>query len=328
MNGAVLVTGGAGYIGSHAVAHLIKAGEKVVILDNLSRGYRSLIHPMAIFVEGDTRNTKLAEKIMREHKIASILHFAAFTSVAESVISPEVYYDNNFGGTVSLLEAAKDSGVRRFVFSLTAAVYSDPGQAKVLETSQTRPPTAYGQSKLMSEEVIRDVSAAHGMDFVLFRYFNVAGASLSGEYGQFGDNHGALVKRAALAAVGKVPRLEIFGTDYSTVDGTAVRDYIHVEDLADLHVRALGYLQKGGASDLFNCGYSSGFSVRQVINAMKGVSGVDFEVVESPRRPGDLAQVVAETGKLQAAFQWKPQHQDLEFICRSAYLWEKRQLQG
>lgn len=325
MSSKVLVTGGAGYIGSHAVDLLIQNQYSVTILDNFSTGHRHLVHQKAKLVEGDTRDTDLAHRILKENQIDSVIHFAAFTSVAESMAKPELYYDNNFGGTLSLLKATQGTAVKNFVFSSTAAVYKDPGKEPVTEQSETDPLTPYGKSKLMSEKAIVDFSSASGLSAMILRYFNVAGASVSGKWGQIGDEHTVLVKRAALAAVGKIPQLEIFGTDYPTPDGTAIRDYIHVEDLVDLHLEALKHLAGANRSRVINCGYGHGYSVRQVIETMKRVSGSDFRVVEKQRRPGDLAQVTANTGLLNREFAWRPKRNSLELICKTAYNWEVSQ---
>lgn len=322
MSQKVLVTGGAGYIGSHAVDLFLQAGHQVWILDNFSTGYRQLVHPSSKLVEGDTRDTALVHQVLKENQIDAVIHFAAFTSVAESMTKPEIYYDNNFGGTLSLLKAIEKTLVKTLVFSSTAAVYADPGQKPVTEASEMNPVTPYGKSKLMSEKAIEDFCKVNGMSAVILRYFNVAGASLSGRWGQVGDEHTSLIKRAALAASGKIGHLEVFGTDYATPDGTAIRDYIHVQDLADLHVEAMTIAKKQGDVQIVNCGYGHGFSVRQVIETMKRVSGVDFKVVEKPRRPGDLGQVISDVQKLRALTSWRPQNDDLEHICRTAYQWE------
>lgn len=331
----ILVTGGAGYIGSHTVDQLIQAGSQVWILDNFSTGHKKLVHPQAQLIEGDTRDTDLVHDQLLKNDIDSIIHFAAFTSVAESVANPEKYYDNNFGGTISLLKALERTSVDSFVFSSTAAVYADPGAQAVDESSLTNPGTPYGKSKLMSEQAIQDYSTAvanfssqtsssfeRNFNSIILRYFNVAGASASGQWGQIGNEHTVLVKRAALAAVGKIPRLEIFGTDYPTLDGTAIRDFIHVEDLANIHLSALKHMKLKRQSVLLNCGYGHGYSVRQVIETMKRVSGRDFPVVELARRRGDLAQVIANSDRLKEQFDWCPQMDDLELICRSAFEWE------
>lgn len=322
----VLVTGGAGYIGSHATASLIESGYQVVILDNLSRGFKNLIHPKANFVEGDVRDTELVARVIREYQVRGIIHFAAFIKVDESLQLPDLYYDNNFGGTLSVLSACVKEKVPHFVFSSTAAVYKDPGKELVTEQSATGPVTPYGASKLMSEEAIQDISVSSGLRYMVLRYFNVAGASASLERGQYGKNASALIKRVAQVASGQIPFLSIFGNDYPTKDGTAVRDFIHVEDLADLHVEALKALEKGASSEIVNCGYGHGFSVRDVIQTMKKLSGNDFQIREEARRPGDLAQVVASNEKIKKLFKWQPRRDNLELICRSAYEWELKTL--
>lgn len=319
----VLVTGGAGYIGSHTVDRLINQGHQVTVIDDLSTGFKRLLHPQAQFAQGNVKDFEFVKSVIQKNSIEAVIHFAAFTSVAESVEKPEKYYDNNFGGTLNLLAAIKDTAsVKYFIFSSTAAVYSDPGNKMVTEDSPIDPPTAYGRSKWMSEQALQDFAQSSNLKFMILRYFNVAGSSASGKWGQIGDEHTVLVKRAALAAVGKIAELQIFGTDYPTEDGTAVRDFIHIEDLADLHVVALDKLATGCESTILNCGYGRGFSVKQVIEAMERVSGRDFKVVEKPRRAGDLASVIADNTKLLKMLNWKPKHNDLEEICRSAYSWE------
>lgn len=322
----VLVTGGAGYIGSHAVDSLIQHGHQVVIVDNLLRGHRHLVHPQAKLIEADVRETEKMARVFQEEKIEAILHFAAFTGVSESLEKPAMYYSNNVGGTISLLKACESYPVPYFIFSSTAAVYQDPGFELVTEQSKVGPVTPYGQTKLMSEKIIQDSAANLGMKYMLLRYFNVAGASESNRWGQEGLDATALVKRAALVAAGRLKSFSIFGTDYPTADGTAVRDFIHVEDLADLHVEALSHLVKGGTTEILNCGYGHGFSVRQVVQTMKTVSGQNFSVLEEGRRPGDLPQVVASNAKVQKLFNWKPKRDDLQLICRTAYNWETRDL--
>jgi UDP-glucose 4-epimerase len=322
----VLVTGGAGYIGSHAVESLIQSGHSVVIVDNLSRGHRHLVHPQAQLIEADVRETEKMASIYRNEKVEAILHFAAFTGVSESLEKPAMYYSNNLGGTISLLKACEAYQVPYFIFSSTAAVYQDPGMELVTEQSKIKPVTPYGETKLMSEKIIQDSASSLGTKYMLLRYFNVAGASVSNRWGQEGLDATALIKRAALVAAGHLKSFSIFGTDYPTADGTAVRDFIHIEDLADLHVEALNHLSQGGHSDILNCGYGHGFSVRQVVQTMKSVSGQDFPVFEEGRRPGDLPQVVASNQKIKTLFNWTPKRDDLQLICRTAYNWEKRNL--
>ena len=319
----ILVTGGAGYIGSHTSAQLLAKGHSVFIIDNLSTGYERLIPKNAKFIQGNVCDVDQVAKVISENSIEAIIHFAAFTSVAESVQNPEKYYENNFGGTMGVLGAIKKTNtVKNLIFSSTAAVYADPGSTPVSEKSAVNPVTAYGKSKWMSENAIQDYCASSDLKATILRYFNVAGASQSCQYGQIGDEHTVLVKRAALAAVGKIPEMQIFGTDYPTPDGTAIRDYIHVEDLAELHVMALNNLSSG----ILNCGYGRGFSVRQVLEMMKKVSGRDFKTVEKSQRPGDLASVVADNRELLKILDWKPRFNDLEKICQSAYDWEVKEL--
>jgi UDP-glucose 4-epimerase len=322
----VLVTGGAGYIGSHAVDSFIQAGHTVVIVDNFSTGSRDLVHPKAKLIEADIRETGKMSRIYEDEKIEAIVHFAAFTGVNESLKNPELYYLNNLGGTISLLAACQKHRISYFIFSSTAALYQDPGLEPVTENSPTGPVTPYGQTKLMSEKVIRDSAESLGIRFMLLRYFNVAGASESNRWGQPGEDATVLIKRAALVASGKLGSFSIFGTDYPTIDGTAVRDFIHVDDLADLHVEALRYLSQGGQSEIVNCGYGHGFSVKQVIETMQKVSGKSFPVLTEGRRAGDLPQVVASNEKAKRLFQWTPKRDNLQLICQTAYNWEMRHL--
>jgi UDP-glucose 4-epimerase len=272
----ILVTGGAGYIGSHAVDSLQTAGHQVVVLDDFSTGHESLLPKAVKVFRGQTQNTKLVHEILKNQNIEAIIHFAAFTNVAESISEPLKYYHNNFTGTVNLLNAIKGTNVKHFVFSSTAAVYKDPGFELVNESSMTDPVSAYGRSKLMSEKVISDSAKSLGLKYVVLRYFNVAGASLDNSRGQFGTQSLSLIKRAAMAASEKIEGIQVFGKDYPTKDGTGVRDFIHVQDLADVHAMAVNYLENGGESELFNCGYGHGYSVFEVIDAMKSVSGSDF----------------------------------------------------
>jgi UDP-glucose 4-epimerase len=323
----ILVTGGAGYIGSHAVEQLVEKGHQVTVLDNFSTGHRTLLNPNAKLVEGAIQDIDLVHRTLKSEKTDAIIHFAAFTSVAESMANPEKFYTNNFGGTLSLLEAAKDSSLKYFIFSSTAAVYSDPGSKKVTEESNIDPVSPYGKSKWMSEQALIDSARKLNLHYGILRYFNVAGASPHGKIGQFGDSPGALVKSAALAAVGKIPQLSINGTDYPTKDGTAERDYIHVSDLAELHLLALEALTRE-PSLILNCGYGHGFSVREVIQTMQKVSQTEFKVTIGPRRPGDLVSVVADTAKLNRQLKWKPRYDDLELICKTAFEWEVRCLRA
>ncbi len=320
----ILVTGGAGYIGSITAEKLSRLGHKIFVIDDLSKGIERFIPREASFFKLKVHETQEIKKILRNYEIDSIVHFAAHLDVAESMSFPLKYYANNFNGTLALLAAMEDSPVKKMVFSSTAAVYKDSGQVHVHELSPVDPLSPYGNSKLMSERVIAQMAEKFGFKFCVLRYFNVAGASADLERGQLGTNATALFKRAALAAVGKIPEIKIFGTDYPTLDGTGVRDYIHVEDLAELHVESLNYLEGGGRSDIFNCGYGMGFSVKQVLEAVESVSGREISKIMSPRRPGDLAQVVASNKKIKEIFQWNPKFNDLKMIAQSAYLWEQK----
>jgi UDP-glucose 4-epimerase len=324
----ILVTGGAGYIGSITAQKLCDQGHQVSVVDDLSKGHRQFVPSAAKFHHGKVHDIATVSEIIKQEKIDSVIHFAAHLDVAESMSEPLKYYENNFNGTISLLEAIEKnkSQVKHFIFSSTAAVYKDPGKSTVTENSPTDPLSPYGRSKLLSEQVIAECALSLGYQFVHLRYFNVAGASLDLSRGQLGQTGTALFKRAALAATDHLEALEIYGQDYPTMDGTGVRDYIHVEDLTDLHIEALKYLQKGGASEVFNCGYGKGFSVRQVISSLEKASGKKLKVIEKPRRPGDLAQVVASNQKVVKAFQWTPKHHDLDKIAESAYQWELKSL--
>lgn len=320
----VLVTGGAGYIGSHAVSVLVEKGHEVTILDNFSTGHRTLVHPKSQVIEGDVRDEERVLHSLRQNQIEAVLHFAALTSVEESIQKPEKYYDNNFTGTVRLLKACESAGVKKMIFSSTAAVYAASGMEPVNEQSKLDPGTPYGKSKLMAEQALQDLASAGRLQYVILRYFNVGGASRSNRLGLIGDDHPSLVKRAALAAVGKIKELPIYGVDYPTKDGTAIRDFIYVEDLVEIHVQALDALLSGAPSDVFNCGYGTGFSVRQVTETMKRISQKDFCVRELPRRAGDLACVIAENSKLVRTFGLKSEAGKLDLICQTAFDWEKK----
>ncbi len=317
----VMVTGGAGYIGSHVVKILCDIGLQVVVFDNLSTGDTLLLDTRAEFVAGDLKKPAELESVFAKNKIGSVIHLAALTSVAESVRLPEKYEENNVRGTENLLKYCQKYLVKNFVFSSTAAVYADPGKEPVSEKSVVAPTTPYGQGKLRMEKAIQELSANGNMRSFILRYFNVSGACPDLSIGPMGVRTD-LVKLASEVAVGIRSGIEITGIDYPTVDGTGVRDYIHVQDIAELHLSALSYLQAGGISELANCGYGHGYSVRQVIREMKQVSGRDFRVTETGRRPGDLAEVIADSRKIQKIFSWTPKYNDLNFICQTAYDWE------
>ena len=323
--GKVLVTGGAGYIGSHVVRQLGEAGEDVVVLDNLSTGFRSAITSGTLVV-GDTGDRALVRRLLAEHRVSTILHFAAHIIVPESVANPLKYYGNNTCGTRNLLECAVEAGTRHFIFSSTAAVYGIPPGGLASEDSPTVPINPYGTSKLMSEWMLRDASDAHGFGYVALRYFNVAGADPGGRIGQSTRQATLLTKVACEAAVGKRSHVSIFGTDYATPDGTGIRDYIHVEDLATAHLDALSYLRQGGRSTILNCGYGHGYSVREVITAVDRANGRPRARHEEPRRAGDPPVLVAAADRIREVLGWQPQHDDLDFIVQTALRWE-RQLQ-
>jgi len=319
----ILVTGGAGYIGSHMVHALVDAGEPVVVLDNLSTGFRFLIPATVPFVAGSTGDRDLVSKTIRNHGVTAIIHFAASIVVPESVADPLAYYRNNTMNTCSLLDVAKDAGVRQVIFSSTAAVYGNPQHVPVREDATTAPISPYGSSKLMSEIMLHDAGKAYGLRFVVLRYFNVAGADPKQRTGQSTPAATHLIKVACEAALGKRPKLEVFGTDYPTPDGTCIRDYIHVNDLVRAHSAALRYLRGGGASATFNCGYGRGASVLEVINSVKRVSGRNFPVEIRARRAGDPAALVADVGRIRATLDWRPQFDDLDTIVTHALAWEQ-----
>lgn len=321
---SVLVTGGAGYIGSHMVLELVDAGEKVVVIDNLSTGFRWAVAPGATLVVGDIADTALVKKTIEVHGVTAIIHFAGSIVVPESVANPLYYYLNNTANSRGLIQCAVETGVQQFIFSSTAAVYGNPQENPVTETATPAPMSPYGSSKLMTEIMLADTANAHDFRYVALRYFNVAGADPKGRSGQSTPKATHLIKVACETALGKRLMMEVFGTDYPTHDGTCIRDYIHVKDLARAHMSALGYLHKGGASNIFNCGYSKGFSVHEVIAAVKRASGNDFKVKLSPRRAGDPVAIVAASAKIRSELGWVPEHDDLQTIVAQALAWEKR----
>jgi len=320
---AILVTGGAGYIGSHMVYALVEAGERVVVLDNLSTGFEWAVAPGVPLVVGDTGDQRLVESVLREHDIDAIIHFAAAVVVPDSVRDPLAYYRNNTANSRTLIECAVNCGVRHFIFSSTAAVYGNPLEIPVREDAATLPVSPYGWSKLMTEIMLRDAGAAHDLKHVILRYFNVAGADPQCRTGQSTNGATHLIKVAVEAALGLRPQLMIFGTDYPTADGTGIRDYIHVSDLVLAHCDALRSLRAGAASLTLNCGYGRGFSVREVVEAVKQVSGVDFAVETAPRRPGDPARIVADPTQIRNTLQWRPRYDDLPTIVGHALAWER-----
>jgi UDP-glucose 4-epimerase len=320
----VLITGGAGYIGSHMVHELVDAGEPVVVLDNLSTGFRFLIPASVPFVAGSTGDRDLVTKTIARHNVTAIIHFAASIVVPESVSNPLGYYRNNTMNTCTLLDIAVEAGVKQFIFSSTAAVYGNPERSPAREDAATVPISPYGMSKLMSEIMLHDAGKAHGLRFVILRYFNVAGADPMQRTGQSTAGATHLIKVACEAALGKRPKMDIYGTDYPTPDGTCVRDYVHVSDLARAHSAALGYLRRGGASATFNCGYGRGASVLEVIDAVRRASRRDFEVTVSGRRAGDPAALVANVDRIRATLDWRPRFQDLDTIVTHALAWDRK----
>ena len=320
---SILVTGGAGYIGSHVARQLRERGERVVVLDNLSSGFRSAVLD-APLVLGDTADRELVTRVLAEHDVQTVMHFAAHTIVPESVSNPLKYYGNNTCATRNLLECCERAGVRHFVFSSTAAVYGIPAEGLAREDSPTAPINPYGFSKLMSEWMLRDIAAASALRYVALRYFNVAGSDPGGRIGHTAPNATLLVKVACQAAAGVRPGVSIFGTDYATPDGTGVRDYIHVEDLADAHLKALDYLRGGGGSTTLNCGYGHGYSVREVLQMVEQVSAAALSVNEEPRRAGDPPSLVAHAERIREVLGWAPRFDDLELIVRTQLEWEHR----
>ncbi|KAA0972104.1 UDP-glucose 4-epimerase GalE [Aureimonas fodinaquatilis] len=320
---SVLVTGGAGYIGSHMVLGLLDRGEEVVVLDNLSTGFDFCIASQAHFVQGDIGDTALVARLLKEHKVTAIAHFAASLLVAESVREPLTYYANNTARTRDLIEVALRADVPHFLFSSTAAVYGMAGDKPVQENAPLNPLSPYGRSKLMSEHMLADVSEAHGLAYAALRYFNVAGADPQGRSGESTFNSTHLVKIAMETVLGKRPGMQIFGTDYPTPDGTAIRDYIHVTDLIAAHMAALDYLRAGKGNLTANVGYGRGFSVRQVLDVVEQATGLPLNVAEGPRRAGDPASIVADSGYLRQATGWEPQYDDLPAIAEHAFAWEQ-----
>jgi UDP-glucose 4-epimerase len=320
----ILVTGGAGYVGSHMVYALVEGGESVVVLDNLSTGFKWAIPAGVDLVVGETGDQHLVARLIAEREISAIIHFAASIVVPDSVADPLGYYRNNTVNSRALIECAVKGGVKQFIFSSTAAVYGNPSRTPVSEDDALAPMSPYGSSKLMTEIMLRDAAAAHDLDYIILRYFNVAGADPKLRTGQSTRGATHLIKIAAETALGKRARMNVFGTDYPTPDGTCIRDYIHVTDLVRAHSDALAYLRAGGSSATLNCGYGHGFSVLEVIDAVKRVSGVDFAVDHAGPRPGDPAQIVARSDRARDLLGWQPQFDDLTTIVTHALNWERK----
>ncbi len=320
----VLVTGGAGYIGSHMVLELLDAGERVVVIDNLSTGFRWAVPQQVPLVVGCIGDQALVRDVLSAHNITAIIHFAGSVIVPESVSDPLKYYFNNTSNSRSLIAAAVSAGIAHLIFSSTAAVYGMPERSPVDEAAPLCPISPYGTSKWMTEIMLRDVSLAHGLGYVALRYFNVCGADPLGRSGQSTPRATHLIKVACEAALGKRAGIEIFGTDYETPDGTCIRDYIHVKDLCRAHLAAMKHLREGGQSNVFNCGYSRGYSVHEVLAAVKKVSSIDFDVVESPRRAGDPPVIVADNTKIRRYLNWVPEYDDLAAAVEHALAWERQ----
>src|SRR6202453_1594948 len=320
----VLVTGGAGYIGSHMVHARVEAGESVVVIDNLSSGFSAFLPEAVPLFIGDAADENLVEGVISAHGVESVIHFAGSVVAPESMREPVAYYRNNTMTTRSLLNAIVKCGVSRFIFSSTAAVYGNPDQMPVPENAPTRPLSPYGSSKLMTEIMLHDVASAHGMNYVVLRYFNVAGADPQARIGPATVGATHLLKIAVEAATEQRARIEVFGTDYPAPDGSCIRDFIHVSDLAQAHRAALSYLRDGGASMTLNCGYGRGYSVLETIEAVRRGSGRNFAVQYAPRRPGDIMTMIADSSRIRGTLDWTPQYDNLETIAAHALAWEEK----
>ncbi|MEX0838118.1 MAG: UDP-glucose 4-epimerase GalE [Parvibaculum sp.] len=321
---SILVTGGAGYIGSHAVIDLMNAGEDVVVIDNLSTGFDWAVQAPEALVVGDIADEALVDRVIAERDVEAVIHFAGSIIVPESVVDPLKYYLNNTARSRTLIERCVRGGVKHFIFSSTAAVYGMPERSPVGENEPLAPISPYGRSKLMTEWMLRDVADAHEMTYAALRYFNVAGADPEGRIGQSTANATHLIKVACQTALGQRPYIEVFGEDYPTPDGTCIRDYIHVSDLATAHTAALNHLRRGGENMVANCGYGHGFSVRDVLRAVERKAGHGFDIRHAPRRAGDPASIVADPSKIKQTLGWVPAYDDLDTIVSHALDWERR----
>ncbi|MCI8646614.1 MAG: UDP-glucose 4-epimerase GalE [Firmicutes bacterium] len=325
---AILVLGGAGYIGSHTVYELIDAGREVVIADNLETGYREAVHPAAAFYEGDIRDRAFIDSVFEKESIDGVIHFAANSLVGESMTNPLKYYDNNLCGTKVLLESMVAHHIDKIVFSSTAATYGEPERVPILETDHTDPTNCYGETKLSMEKMFKWTSQAHGLRFVSLRYFNACGAHVSGKIGEAHNPETHLIPLILQVPNGQREYISIFGDDYDTKDGTCIRDYIHVTDLAQAHILAMDYLLEGGENNIFNLGNGVGFTVKQVIDAARAVTGHSIPEKMAPRRAGDPAQLIASSDKAKNILGWKPVHADLKHIIETAWNWHKNHPQG
>ena len=325
---AILVLGGAGYIGSHAVYELIDAGKEVVIADNLETGHIEAVHPKAKFYQGDIRDRAFIDSVFDHEQIDGVIHFAANSLVGESMTNPLKYYDNNLCGTKVLLESMVAHGIDKIVFSSTAATYGEPERVPILETDRTEPTNCYGETKLSMEKMFKWTGLAHGLRFVSLRYFNACGAHVSGQIGEAHNPESHLIPLILQVPNGQREFISIFGDDYDTKDGTCIRDYIHVTDLAQAHILAMDYLMRGGESDIFNLGNGVGFTVKEVIDTARTVTGHPIPAKVTPRRAGDPAQLIASSEKARSVLGWNPQHADLEEIISSAWNWHKNHPNG
>ena len=324
----ILVLGGAGYIGSHTALELVKAGHEVIVVDNLVTGFRSAVPEGARFYHGDIRDFDFLDDLFHREKIDAVIHFAAYSLVGESVTNPLKYYDNNLCGTKVLLEAMVKNDVKKIVFSSTAATYGEPENIPILESDRTCPTNPYGETKLAMEKMFKWTAAAHGLRYVSLRYFNACGADESGKIGEAHNPESHLIPLILQVPNGKRESISIYGTDYDTPDGTCIRDYIHVTDLASAHILAVQYLENGGESDIFNLGNGVGYSVREVIEAARKITGHAIPAVETPRRAGDPARLVASSEKAKKILGWKPVHDSLDEIIASAWNWHKNHPNG
>lgn len=325
---AILVLGGAGYIGSHTVYELIDKGEDVVIIDNLETGYKKAVHKKARFYEGDIRDRAFVDQVLEKEHIDAVIHFAANSLVGESMTNPLKYYDNNLCGTKVLLESMVAHNINKIVFSSTAATYGEPERIPILETDKTEPTNAYGETKLSMEKMFKWTDLAHGLKYVSLRYFNACGAHKSGVIGEAHNPETHLIPLILQVANNKRDKIYVYGSDYDTKDGTCVRDYIHVTDLANAHILAVKYLMEGNDSNIFNLGNGIGFTVNEVIETARKVTGHPIEAVVSPRRAGDPAKLIASSEKAKKVLLWNPEHADLEEIITSAWVWHKNHTEG
>lgn len=325
---AILVLGGAGYIGSHTVIELIDSGSDVVIIDNLETGHMEAVHPKARFYKGDIRDRAFLDSVFDKEEIEAVIHFAANSLVGESMVNPLKYYDNNLCGTKVLLESMLSHDIKKIVFSSTAATYGEPERIPILETDKTEPTNTYGETKLSMEKMFKWTDKAHGLKYVSLRYFNACGAHESGKIGEAHNPETHLIPLILQVPLGKREAINVFGSDYDTKDGTCVRDYIHVTDLAQAHILAVKYLMEGNESNIFNLGNGIGFTVNEVIEAAKEVVGKDIKVVMADRRAGDPAKLIASSDKAKAVLGWNPEHAELKHIIETAWNWHSNHPNG